>query len=242
MFPVIHGILAQSQEGESCFYPLDATPEQLALLGSLPFDFLDACFNKASKEEFREFDPDRNVSAINKEVFDALISGGDIPESRLVTKGNAFEVKTDWEWINFDSGLLVERGVEVSLVNFESDKGFSVRVSRSTSGQHRVDVITDEGIIYHEINSSLTSMRIGFYLNHGGDIEIVSNVETINGVYELGVSSAIISMNLQSPHGFQMWELFVSGRDLEFDYPEGAVGLDGQPVGTVGLDGQPAGG
>lgn len=218
-------------EPEECIYPLDATQEQLALMGSLPFDFLDACFNKATKEEFRELDSGYDVVALNKEVFDAFISGGDIPESRLVTKGNAFEVKTDWEWINFDSGLLVEYGVEVGLNNLESDKTFSVRVSRSTTGQHRVDVIPNEGgIIYHEINSSLTSMRIGFYLNHGGDIEIVSNVETINGLYEFGASSAVIGMGLQSPHGFQMWELFASGRDLQFTYPEGTRGLDGELV------------
>src|SRR5699024_294593 len=72
MFPVIHGILAQAQGGDSCVYPLDATPDQLALLDAAAFDLNDECGHSLSVSDYSS---SQHVVALSKEVMDALMSG-----------------------------------------------------------------------------------------------------------------------------------------------------------------------
>src|SRR5699024_6252184 len=81
MFPVIHGILAQTQEGESCVYPLDATPEQWALIDAAAFNLNDECGHSLSISDYSGNQP---VAAMSKEAFDAIMSGAEeIPAEQL---------------------------------------------------------------------------------------------------------------------------------------------------------------
>src|SRR5699024_2706149 len=98
MFPVQHGILAQSQEGDSCVFPLDATPDQLALMGVTPFDEIGECGHQL---RLTNGFSDVQYFAADKRALVAAISGKPLPQNLLFPpqfSGNnvvAFEVDVD---------------------------------------------------------------------------------------------------------------------------------------------------
>lgn len=242
MFPVIHGILAQAREGESCIYPLDVKPELINLLGYEAFNVHDKCGHILTSSG------KASHAAISQAAAEALISGGQIPEEHILPPSylgeGVYAVEYLLEVTNIEDkdGIFVIAGGGYRPLTPEHGGGnFNVAIFSENSV-----VVMQAGAISHDqqwVSRSFidrTTIRLGAYFNTTDkQVGFIIDGEDVGYLGEYTHDEPFILMAAK-----QGWvvpefnlgadvsiEVFTKGKDLQFGYPAGTMGLDGELAG-----------
>lgn len=238
----IEGLEEVPIEPEDCVYPLDVTPEILALLGFEPFNVHDECGHDLTSSGADSH------AAISQEAAEALISGGQIPEEHILPPSylgeGVYAVEYLLEVTNIedkDGIFVIACGGYRPLTPEHGGGNFNVAISSENSV-----VVMQAGAISHDqqyVSRSFidrTTIRLGAYYNTTNkQVGFIVDGEDVGYLGEYTHDEPFILMaakqgwvvpefNLSADVAI---DVFTRGEDLQFTYPEGAKGLDGELVG-----------
>lgn len=234
---ILFGILSKGVGDERCTYPLDATFNQMSALGFQYFTHQDSCGHDLIAEGSGVF------GAISKESAEALLTNSPIPSTSILPP-NALGLGV--YAVEFDVGVSDDNGglgvYTISVggyrpLNPEHGGGiinilYSPHYGLSVSCQ-ALDVSIDRAF------EGRFSIRVGIYYNNEtNEVGFIADGEDIGYVGKYSTTEPLIlaasKREIADPDNPLIAKVgigaFTKGEDLEFFYPEGTVGLDGEPA------------
>lgn len=235
--------LEEVPSGDECVYPLDVKPELISLSGFEPFNVLDSCGHKLASSGADSH------AAISQEAAQALLDGGQIPEEHILPPSYLGDGVYAVEYF-------------VSVTNAEDKDGiFAIAIGgyRPLTPEHgggNANIIYTQfmgvgnigvGAISHDQHDvsrefpEQNSVRVGLYFNTATK-QVGFNIagEDTGYLGEYTHDEPFILMAAKQAWVVPEYNLgadvsikvFTKGKDLTFTYPEGTMGLDGEPVPT----------
>lgn len=228
-----------------CVYPLDATEEQLNIVGYSSFEIQDDCGHKLAVTT-----QDTALLAISKRIADDILLGLPVPNDEHLPPRHlgegifCVEFKLNWkvkdhEEFTFDtfnigrSDIAYSNAISyVSIVQGTRDgTKFSSIVAYngdSTGDEYRINTN----------NEFVENITIGLYYNTntkqiGVVTDLFGDVGYIGEYPDSTADVLVVNKELEAPKlngaDFNV-EVLTEGEKLTLYYPEGSVGLDGEPV------------
>lgn len=239
----ISGLEEVPIEPEDCAYPLDITPELITLLGYEAFNVHDKCGHILSSSG------KGSHAAISQAAAEALISEGLIPEDHILPPSYLGE-----------GVYAVEYLLEVTNIEDKDGRfrmavgGYRPLTPEHGGGNFNVSFVSENSVVAMEAGAishdqqdvgrsfiDRTTIRLGAYFNTTDkQVGFIIDGEDVGYLGEYTHDEPFILMAAK-----QAWpvpednlgadvsiKVFTKGKDLTFTYPEGTMGLDGEPVPT----------